>query len=128
MLSRPHKAENLIKNRLHLILATCRSITEFNFNRNPYVERKRCYWFVSIFKRNSYLNHIQNRDDYFWLKIRIQRKISRRLICNDNRFILIIGQFWPRFLINAYAITNNYKNSGKMTINLSSLHINRREI
>ena len=27
------------------------------------------------------------------LQIRIQRKISRRLICNDNRFILIIGQF-----------------------------------
>ena len=67
MLSRPHKAENLIKVRLYLILATCRSITEFNFNRNPYVERKRCCGFVSIFKRNSYSNHIHDRDDKFKL-------------------------------------------------------------
>ena len=61
------------------------------------------------------------------LKIQIKHKISRRMICNDDRFIVSFSEFLLFSKLRRRLIVISVKIE-KMTINLSSKHISRREI
>ena len=104
-----HLENNYWYDKFYFIQRNCKIL----YNFNVYVRRKRrsasfLEWslWVSSLNRNPYSIHVQNRDDLFWLQNRIQRKISRWLMCNDNRFMVILPFFSLRFVsMNARSIT-----------------------
>ena len=64
----------------------------------------------------------------FWLQIRIQRKISRRMICIDMGSMFISYQFSLNIAFHAYAIIIFMRIVGKINMDPISMHIIRREI
>jgi len=64
----------------------------------------------------------------FWLKIRIQRKISRRMICVDMGSKFISYHFSRNIAFHAYAIIIFIRIVGKVTIDPISMQTIRREI
>ena len=92
-----HLENNYWYGKFYFIQRNCKIL----YNFNVYVRRKRrsasfLEWslWVSILNRNPYSIHVQNRDDLFWLQNRTQRKISRWLMCHDNRFMVILPIFF----------------------------------
>ena len=64
----------------------------------------------------------------FWLQIRIQRKISRRMICVDMGYIVVSYHYSLNIAFHAYAILIFMRIVGKIIIDPISTHIIRREI
>ena len=64
----------------------------------------------------------------FWLEIRIQRKISRRMICVDMGYMVVSYHFSLNIAFHAYAILIFMRIVGKIIIDPISTHTIRREI
>ena len=64
----------------------------------------------------------------FWLQIRIQRKISRRMICVYMGSKFISYHFSRNIAFHAYAIIIFIRIVGRITIDPISMHTIRREI
>ena len=64
----------------------------------------------------------------FWLEIRIQRKISRRMICVDMGYMVVSYHYSLNIAFHAYAILIFMRIIGKIIIDLISTHTIRREI
>ena len=63
-----------------------------------------------------------------WLQIRIQRKISHRMICVDMGSMFILYHFSRNIAFHAYAIIIFMRIVGKINMDPISMHIIRREI
>ena len=64
----------------------------------------------------------------FWLEIRIQRKISRRMICVDIGYMDVLYHFLLNIACHAYAILIFMRIVGEIIIDPISTHIIRRGI
>ena len=64
----------------------------------------------------------------FRLQIRIQRKISRRMICVDMGYMVVYYHYSLNIAFDAYAILIFMRIIGKIIIDPISTHIIRREI
>ena len=63
-----------------------------------------------------------------WLQIRIQRKISHRMICVDMGSMFILYHFSRNIAFHAYAIIIFMRIVGKVTLDPISMRTIRREI
>ena len=64
----------------------------------------------------------------FWPRIRIQRKISRRMVCIDMGSMLVSYHFSLNIAFYAYAIIISIRIIDKINIDPISIHTIRREI